>query len=92
MTRSRASPEAELAYLTYFDLQSVEDWPELTSHVIAWRLGMQWVAYIPVRYAQEPVELLAVPAGALDLEALRLAPGGGEAVVSVTAVGSRARC
>ena len=68
MKRSRASPEAELSYLTYFDLQSVEDWPELTSHIIAWRLEQQWVACIPVRYAQEPVVLLAVPAGPSTLE------------------------
>ena len=74
LTRSRATPEAELSYLTYLDRQSVEDWPELASHVIAWRLGQQWVACIPVRYAQEPVVLLAVPAGALDLEALPRAP------------------
>ena len=70
LTRSRAASEGELTCLSCFDLQTIEDWPELPSHIIAWRLEQQWVACIPVRYAQEPVVLLAVPAGAIDLEAL----------------------
>ena len=70
LTRSRATSEAELTYLTFYELQTVEDNPEQPSHVVAWKFGKQWVACIPVRYAQEPVVLLAVPAGAIDLEAL----------------------
>jgi hypothetical protein len=51
LTRSRATPEAELTYLTYYERQTVEDYPEQLSHVVAWRFGKQWVACIPVRYA-----------------------------------------
>ena len=36
--------------------------------------------------------LLAVLAGAIDLGALPRAPGGSEALATVTAVGSRVRC
>ena len=92
LTRSRASPETELSYLTFYGLETIEENPDQPSHVVAWKLGKQWLACVPVRYAQEPVVLLAVPAGAIDLGALPRAPAGSEAVASVTAVGSRVRC
>ena len=92
LTRSRAAPEAELTYLIFNELMTVEEHPEQVSHVIAWRFGNRWVALIPVRFAQEPVVLLAIPAGTIDLDVLPKAPGGAKAVVQVIAVGSRARC
>ena len=48
LTRSRASPETELSYLTFYGLETVKENPDEPSHAVVGKFEKQWIACVPV--------------------------------------------
>ena len=91
VTRSMSRLEDSEA-LEFHSLATIEHFPDNGDFHVAWRLEDQYVAALPVRFAREPVVLLALPAEALDPGSVPRAPNGREAVGEVPARSGRARC